>query len=148
MRRDAPERTRQPRAPQQREFGDRTGERRLDTNLLAQLIARIVLAGQADIAELATSLRVGVDEVRAAVASVTASQATINYVGEEGRLCKPSTGLNNSTTLTGHVKDPITGVSYFTEIQNAIKAAGFVPETLGTIGGGDSKKDYCRLFTT
>lgn len=79
---------------------------------------------------------------------VTASQATTNYVGEEGWLCKPSTGVTNSTTLTGHVKDPISGVSYFTEIQNAIKAAGFVPETLGTIGGGDSNKDYCRLFTT
>jgi len=66
-----------------------------------------------------------------------ATAQTIKYVGEEGWICK---GF--------HVVDPVTGVNYRTDISKAITAAGFVPEPVGVIGGGDTNKDYCRLFTT
>ena len=79
---------------------------------------------------------------------IVASQQTINYVGEEGWICKPAAGVAGSTTLTGHVNDPITGVNYATEIQTAITNNGFVPIANGTIGGGDNDSDNCRLFTT
>ena len=68
----------------------------------------------------------------------TASQATINYVGEEGWIC----------TANPHAVDPITGVDYRTEIANTITKYGFVPLPLGVIGGGDLNSDYCRLTTT
>jgi len=67
-----------------------------------------------------------------------ASQATVNYVGEEGWLCKAST----------HAVDPVTGVSYRTEIANLVSKYGFVPLPKGVIGGGDLNSDYCRLTTT
>jgi hypothetical protein len=51
-------------------------------------------------------------------AAVPASQATLNFVGENGFLCKASTGTET---------DPQTGVLYRTEIENAIKANGFFP---------------------
>jgi ABC-type phosphate transport system substrate-binding protein len=77
-----------------------------------------------------------------------ADQAVLNYVGPEGWICKPQKGVANSTTLTGHVNDPLTGKNYFSEIQSVIKAQGFVPLANGVIGGGDVNSDYCRLFTT
>ena len=51
-------------------------------------------------------------------ASVPSSQATLNFVGENGFLCKSST----TTDI-----DPQTGVAYRTEIEAAIKANGFFP---------------------
>jgi len=71
-------------------------------------------------------------------AASPASKATVNYVGEEGWLC----------TAAAHALDPITGVSYRTEIANTVTQYGFVPLPKGTIGGGDLNSDYCRLTTT
>ena len=51
-------------------------------------------------------------------AAVPSSQATLNYVSEDGFLCKSSTATDI---------DPQTGVSYRTEIENAINANGFFP---------------------
>jgi len=51
-------------------------------------------------------------------ATVPASQATLNFTGENGFLCKASTG----TEL-----DPQTGVLYRAEIENAITSQGFFP---------------------
>jgi len=54
-----------------------------------------------------------------------ATQPTLNLVGEYGFLCKPSTGSDI---------DPITGVSYRSEIEADITAQGFFPidTTIGT----------------
>jgi ABC-type phosphate transport system substrate-binding protein len=78
---------------------------------------------------------------------VTASQATINYVGEEGWICKPGTGTWASDGGP-HTINPVTKHNYQTDIAKAIKAFGFVPLPLQVIGGGDTKKDFCSLFTT
>ena len=51
-------------------------------------------------------------------ASVPATQATLNFVGENGFLCKSSTSTETDTQ---------TGLPYRTEIENAIKAQGFFP---------------------
>ena len=51
-------------------------------------------------------------------ATVPSSQATLNFVGENGFLCKSST----TTDI-----DPQTGVAYRTEIEAAITANGFFP---------------------
>ncbi len=78
---------------------------------------------------------------------VTASQATINYVGEEGWICKPGSGTWTSDGGP-HTTNPVTGNNFQKDIASAIKSFGFVPNPLGTIGGGDTNKDYCRLVTT
>ncbi len=57
-------------------------------------------------------------------AAVPSSQATLNYVGENGFLCKSSTGTE---------VDPQTGLLYRVEIENAIEANGFFP--LDVTGG-------------
>jgi len=51
-------------------------------------------------------------------ATVPASQATLNFVGENGFLCKSSTATDI---------DSQTGVSYRSEIESVIKANGFFP---------------------
>jgi len=66
-----------------------------------------------------------------------ASQATVNYVGENGWICKS----------TAHAKDPITNVSYRTEIQNTITKFGFAALPTGATGGGTTLNNYCRLTT-
>jgi hypothetical protein len=68
-----------------------------------------------------------------------ATQATINYVGEEGWICK---------TSASHAINPVTGSNYATDIAKAITANGFVPIPTGVIGGGDPNSDNCRLFAT
>jgi hypothetical protein len=78
----------------------------------------------------------------------TASSATKGYVGEEGWICKPAFPVGGVTNFNGHATNPITHNNFQTDIQNAIKAAGFVPLSKGTIGGGDNNQDYCRLTTT
>ena len=50
--------------------------------------------------------------------TVASSQATLNFVGENGFLCKSST----ATEL-----DPQTGIAYRTEIEKAITSQGFFP---------------------
>lgn len=67
------------------------------------------------------------------------SPAAISYVGEDGWICK---------TTANHATNPMTGNNYRTDIAQAIGAGGFVPVTLGPIGGGDPNSDYCRLTTT
>lgn len=76
-----------------------------------------------------------------------ASQATVNYVGEEGWICKPGSGTWTSDGGP-HTTNPVTGNNFQKDIANVIKTFGFVSNPIGTIGGGDSNKDYCRLFTT
>jgi hypothetical protein len=51
------------------------------------------------------------------------SQASLNFIGEDGFLCKSSTVAE---------LDPQTGVSYRTEIENAIDANGFFPLDVNT----------------
>jgi hypothetical protein len=70
---------------------------------------------------------------------INVTPATKDYVGEEGWLCKVE---------ADHADDPVTGANYRTEIADTITAQGFVPIPFGVIGGGDTNKDYCRLFTT
>jgi ABC-type phosphate transport system substrate-binding protein len=67
------------------------------------------------------------------------SPATIQYVGEEGWICKQT---------SGHNINPVTGNNFRTDIAQAIGAAGFVPVLLGPVGGGSTVSDYCRLTTT
>ena len=74
----------------------------------------------------------------AACATGASSAAAVNYVGQDGWICKP-TG--------SHANNPVTGNNYRTDIANAITNSGFAPVTLGPIGGGDSNSDYCRLTT-
>jgi ABC-type phosphate transport system substrate-binding protein len=76
-----------------------------------------------------------------------ATQAARNYVGEEGWICKPGSG-SWSSDGGPHTTNPVTGNNYQKDIAAAIKSFGFVPNPLGSIGGGDTNKDYCRLFTT
>jgi ABC-type phosphate transport system substrate-binding protein len=75
------------------------------------------------------------------------SQAAQNYVSEEGWICKPGSG---SWSFDGgpHTTNPITGNNFAKDITSAIKAQGFFQNPVGTIGGGDTNKDTCRLFTT
>lgn len=54
--------------------------------------------------------------------ATAASQATLNFTGEEGFLCK---------VLTLFQVDPITGVAYRTEIENDITSQGFFPLDVG-----------------
>jgi len=51
--------------------------------------------------------------------------ATINFASEAGFLCKPNTtnGLATGTQIT----DPVTGLTYRSEIESAISAQGFFP---------------------
>jgi ABC-type phosphate transport system substrate-binding protein len=69
----------------------------------------------------------------------TSSAATVNYVGEEGWICKPN---------ADHHSNPVSGNNYRTDISNTISANGFVPVPNGVIGGGDSNSDFCRLFVS
>lgn len=75
----------------------------------------------------------------ASCAGGASSTAAVNYVGEEGWICKPD---------ASHVQNPQTGNNFRVDIAGKIRAAGFVPIPSGTIGGGDTNTDYCRLFTT
>jgi hypothetical protein len=54
-------------------------------------------------------------------AAVPASEATLNFIGENGFLCK------SSTDTSANELDPITQVPYRTEIENVITANGFFP---------------------
>jgi hypothetical protein len=66
-----------------------------------------------------------------------ATANTIQYIGEEGWICK-----NNAD----HANDPTTGLNYRDEIETAIHSNGFVPIPEGVIGGGNTHVDHCRLF--
>lgn len=58
-----------------------------------------------------------------------ATAATLNYVSEVGFLCNPNKGGSSN------IFDPLTGLSYISEIQADIKAAGFFPLSEG-MGAG------------
>ena len=72
--------------------------------------------------------------------------AAANYVGEEGWICKQNNNITGWLS-TGHTKDA-NGNFYRVDIANNISQNGFVTILAGTIGGGDTKSDFCRLFTT
>jgi ABC-type phosphate transport system substrate-binding protein len=69
--------------------------------------------------------------------NAVATQATLDYVGEKGWICK----IGNE-----HSVNPITGRNYHTDLYFTYTANGFVPIPAGTIGGGATGGDYCRLF--
>ncbi len=88
-----------------------------------------------------------------------ANQATLNYVSEDGFLCKPQTSGGKN------VVDPITDKWYHTEIAGLILASGFIPLPLGAEGtvahpavlkspysgydsSGANPHGYCRVTTT
>jgi hypothetical protein len=54
-----------------------------------------------------------------------ATSAALNFASENGFICKPNTtdGSSNGTQIV----DPITGVTYRSEIESAITATGFLP---------------------
>ena len=51
--------------------------------------------------------------------------ATLNFASEDGFLCKPNT-VTGATTGT-QITDPVTGLTYRSEIESAITAQGFFP---------------------
>ena len=55
-----------------------------------------------------------------------ASPATLNFIGEQGFLCRPQTNTDI---------DPTTGATYLSEIQAAISAEGFYPLSGGAASG-------------
>jgi ABC-type phosphate transport system substrate-binding protein len=63
-----------------------------------------------------------------------ASPATLNYVSEDGFLCK-----TQRTPQGKQIDDPNTGVSYHTEIDNIIGAAGFIALPNGAPASGNTK---------
>ncbi|MGA8682632.1 MAG: substrate-binding domain-containing protein [Acidimicrobiales bacterium] len=88
-----------------------------------------------------------------------ANQATLNYVSEDGFLCKSQTSHGK------RILDPLTGVWYRTEIDNLIAADGFVPIPIGSEGlvtnpavpgspysgydsSGSDPRGYCKVSTT
>jgi ABC-type phosphate transport system substrate-binding protein len=73
---------------------------------------------------------------RATTSTLVVNRATKSYISEKiGWLCKSST----------HAVNPLTGHNFRTDINNTISDEGFVPLTLGTIGGGVSGSSYCRV---
>jgi hypothetical protein len=90
-----------------------------------------------------------------------ASQATLNFISEQGFLCKP-----NIDPSTGDPTiDPNSGLSYHSEIDNLITAAGDVALPLGPEGtvdapavlsepysdndsSGTDPQGYCKVMTT
>jgi len=58
-----------------------------------------------------------------------ATGATLNYVSELGFICNPD------KSGVFHQADPLTGVSYITEIQKIIEAQGFYPLSAGAATG-------------
>ena len=60
--------------------------------------------------------------------------ATLDYLDPiHGWLCK-----------TNHAKDPFTGISYRTEIDNTLANNGFSPLKLGVVGGAWTGSSFCR----
>lgn len=91
------------------------------------------------------------------------TQKTVDYIGEEGWICKP--GVNENPAWVGnqnvpaldasqpnaqapHVVSPHYNVNWAKLISNKIVSRGFGAIAIGLIGGGDSNSDHCRLFTT
>jgi len=66
-----------------------------------------------------------------------ASAPTLNYVSENGFLCKPQTldQSANTASTSNQIEDPSTGTWYRTEIANAILAQGFYPISSGLSSG-------------
>jgi hypothetical protein len=88
-----------------------------------------------------------------------ATQATLNYVSEQGFLCKPQTSSG------ADILDPVTGIWYHKEITSLIASEYFVPIGLGKEGtitnpailsspyngydsSGTDPQGYCRVTTT
>jgi ABC-type phosphate transport system substrate-binding protein len=91
------------------------------------------------------------------------TQKTVDYIGEEGWICKPGTNENPlwvgngnvpalDTTMPDaqapHVTSPHYNVNWSTLIAAKIRSRGFGALAIGLIGGGDANSDHCRLFTT
>lgn len=91
------------------------------------------------------------------------TQKSVDYVGEEGWICKP--GVNENPAWVGngnvpaldtfqpnaqapHVASPHYGVNWVNLIQQKIRKLGFAPLAIDVIGGGDLNSDHCRLTTT
>ena len=88
------------------------------------------------------------------------TQKTVDYVGEEGWICKP--GLNENSSWVGngnvpaldasmqapHSVSPHYNANWAVIIKNKITSRGFAPLPIAAIGGGDLNSDHCRLTTT
>ncbi len=88
------------------------------------------------------------------------TQKTVDYVGEEGWICKPGTNENalwvgngnvpaldtvNPAAQAPHVTSPHFNQNWSTIIQRKIVSRGFGGISIGVIGGGDINSDHCRL---
>jgi hypothetical protein len=91
------------------------------------------------------------------------TQKTVDYIGEEGWICKPGTNENAAWVGNGNIPaldttEPdaqaphVTSLHYQANwsvlISKKITSRGFAPLPIAAIGGGDANSDHCRLATT
>jgi hypothetical protein len=91
------------------------------------------------------------------------TQKTVDYIGEEGWICKPGVNENPGWIGNGnvpaldvsepdaqapHVTSPHYQVNWATLISKKITSRGFGAIAIGVIGGGDLNSDHCRLTVT
>jgi ABC-type phosphate transport system substrate-binding protein len=91
------------------------------------------------------------------------TQKTVDYIGEEGWICKPGTNENALWVGNGnvpaldasqpdaqapHVTSPHYQANWATLISKKIQSRGFGAIGIGLIGGGDPNSDHCRLTVT
>jgi ABC-type phosphate transport system substrate-binding protein len=91
------------------------------------------------------------------------TQKTVDYVGEEGWICKPGVNENpgwignqNIPALDGsmpdaqapHVLSPHYNTNWVNLIIKKIQSRGFGTFAIGQIGSGDTNTDHCRLTVT
>jgi ABC-type phosphate transport system substrate-binding protein len=91
------------------------------------------------------------------------TQKTVDYIGEEGWICKPGTNENAAWVGNGnfppldttqpdaqapHVTSLHYQVNWSSLISKKITSRGFAPLPIAEIGGGDAHSDHCRLLTT
>lgn len=88
-----------------------------------------------------------------------ATTHAVDYVGEEGWICKPGSNENAAWVGSGtpsvdanasgpHSVSPHYNANWQFLIERKIKSRGFAPLAIDVIGGGDLKSDHCRLTTT
>jgi ABC-type phosphate transport system substrate-binding protein len=91
------------------------------------------------------------------------TQKTVDYIGEEGWICKPGVNENGAWVGNGnvpaldvsmpdaqapHVTSPHYNVNWATLIAAKIRSRGFGALAIAPIGGGDLNSDHCRLTVT
>jgi hypothetical protein len=77
-----------------------------------------------------------------------ATDATLDYIGERGWICRPASDPDGAGPQLGHGINPKTGNNYQEDIENTIRATGFVPLTFAADqGGGVVSAGHCRVTT-